>query len=127
MGVRTAMGNSTRPHPDPRRNRSLGKNLPQPSRQSANRIDGPLFDWDGLPMVGKLDRGGGCPLSYRTGIGIRQSRADGAQLKALQKALQQSETNGDKPVQTSTPIYRETLEITRNEEKFPEACKSQGG
>ena len=46
---------------------------------------------------------------------------------ALQNPVQQSETNGDEPLQTSTGDYAETLEIAGNEKKFPEACKSQGG
>jgi hypothetical protein len=46
---------------------------------------------------------------------------------ALQNPVQQSETNGDKPLQTSTPFCAETLEIAGNAKKHPEACKSQGG
>jgi hypothetical protein len=45
-----------------------------------------------------------------------RAAAVGAQVKAVQKAVQQ----------TSTPAFTETLEIAGNEKKHPEACKSQG-
>jgi integrase len=51
----------------------------------------------------------------------------GAGQNALQIPMQQSETNGDKPLQPSTLHYRKTLEIAGNAKKHPEACKSQGG
>jgi integrase len=46
---------------------------------------------------------------------------------ALQKAVQQTATNGDKPLHTSTGDLEKTLDFTRNAKKHPEACKSQGG
>jgi integrase len=50
-----------------------------------------------------------------------------AKVGALHNPVQQTATNGDKPLQTSTSAYAETLEIAGNAKKFPEACKSQGG
>jgi len=46
---------------------------------------------------------------------------------ALQNPVQQSETNGDEPLQTSTGAKAEMRENVRGAKKHPEACKSQGG
>ncbi len=66
---------------------------------------------------------------YLTAMESEFERAarEGAQGKALQKALHQSETNRDKPMQTSTGDLAGTLENAGSAKKHPEACKSQGG
>jgi integrase len=66
---------------------------------------------------------------YLTALESEFERAarEGATGKALQKALHQSETNRDKPLQTGTGDLAGTLEFAESAKKHPEACKSQGG